>query len=92
MLTFESTADIEPADGLIGQQRALEAIEFGTRIGWPGFNLFVIGPSGMRMQHPIERVLQEAAAERHKPSDWVYVNNFDDPRRPVAVELPAAAC
>ena len=39
-LSFESTADIEPADGLVGQQRALDAIEFGTRIGKPGFNLF----------------------------------------------------
>jgi predicted ATP-dependent protease len=89
MLAFESTADIEPVDGLIGQHRALEAVEFGTRIGKPGFNLFVIGPSGMRMQNAIKRVLQEATAERHKPSDWVYVNNFDDPRKPVAVELPA---
>ncbi len=88
-VSFESTADIEPADGLVGQQRALDAIEFGTRISKQGFNLFVIGPSGMRPQRMIERVLQDAARERRRPSDWVYVNNFTDPHKPVAVELPA---
>ena len=88
-LSFESTADIETADVLVGQQRALDAIEFGTRIGRPGFNVFVIGPSGMRAQRAIEPVLQEAAGERRRPSDWVYVNNFVDPRKPVAIELPA---
>ena len=83
-LSFESTADIETADVLVGQQRALDAIEFGTRIGRPGFNMFVIGPSGMRAQRAVEPVLQEAAGERRRPSDWVYVNNFVDPHKPVA--------
>ena len=88
-LSFELTADIETADVLVGQQRALDAIEFGTRIGRPGFNVFVIGPSGMRAQHTIAPVLQEAAGERRRPSDWVYVKNFVDPHKPVAIELPA---
>jgi len=88
-LSFKSTADIEPADGLVGQRRALDALEFGTRIGRPGFNVFVIGPSGMRAQRAIEPVLQEAAGERRRPSDWVYVNNFIDAHKPVAIELPA---
>jgi predicted ATP-dependent protease len=88
-LSFASTADIEPADGLVGQQRALDAIAFGTRIGTPGFNLFVIGPSGMHMQRAVERVLAEASGERRRPSDWVYVNNFKDTRKPAAIELPA---
>jgi predicted ATP-dependent protease len=87
-LSFESTADIAPADGLIGQERALDAIDFGTRIDKPGFNLFVIGPNGMRAQRAVERVLKEAAGERRRSSDWVYVNNFSDPRKPVAIELP----
>jgi lon-related putative ATP-dependent protease len=88
-LAFESTADMETADVLVGQQRALDAIEFGTRIARPGFNMFVIGPSGMRAQSAVEPALQEAAGERRRPSDWVYVNNFVDPHKPVAIELPA---
>ena len=88
-LSFESTADLEPADGLVGQQRALDALAFGTRVQKPGFNLFVIAPSGMRAQRAVEHLLQEAAGERRRPADWVYVNNFKDPRRPTAIELPA---
>jgi lon-related putative ATP-dependent protease len=88
-LAFDSTADLEPEEGLVGQGRALDAIEFGTRIAIPGFNLFVIGPNGMRAQRAIERILQKAAAgERRRLSDWVYVNNFADARKPVAIELP----
>ncbi len=88
-LPFETTAEIEPADGLSGQHRALDAIEFGTRVAKPGFNLFVVGPSGLRAQSAVERVLKDLATERPNPTDWVYVNNFKDPRRPVAIELPA---
>ena len=80
---------METADVLVGQQRALDAIKFGTRIGRLGFNMFVIGPSGMRAQSAVEPALQEAAGERRRPSDWVYVNNFVDPHKPVAIELPA---
>jgi len=87
-LAFDTTADIEPADGLSGQQRALDAIDFGTRVDKPGFNLFVIGPNGMRAQSAIEDVLKKAAAERPSASDWVYVYNFADPRKPIAIELP----
>jgi len=88
-LSFQSTADLEPAEELAGQQRALDALAVGTRIRTPGFNLFVTGPIGMRAQRAIEQVLREAAGERRNPSDWVYVNNFNDPRKPVAIELPA---
>ena len=49
-LDFTTTADLLPMDGLVGQARALEAIEFGTRVDKEGFNLFVIGPTGARMQ------------------------------------------
>ena len=43
---FETTADIEPIDGLVGQEWAHVAIRFGARIEKPGFNLFVVGPAG----------------------------------------------
>lgn len=88
-ITFETTAEIEPIEGLVGQQRALDAISFGTRIDKPGFNLFVIGPSGARMQQAVEAVLRDVARAKTRPADWVYVNNFAEPHRPVAIALPA---
>jgi predicted ATP-dependent protease len=87
-LAFESTADLQPVDGLMGQERARDAIDFGTRIAQPGFNLFVIGPNGMRMQRAVADILKDAARERRRASDWTYVNNFKDTRKPVAIELP----
>ena len=88
-LSFATTADLQPIEGLIGQQRALDAINFGTRIDKPGFNLFVIGPHGARMQEAVKAVLREEARTRPSPSDWVYVNNFEDADKPIAIELPS---
>jgi predicted ATP-dependent protease len=87
-LQFTTSAELEPIDGLVGQERALEAIRFGTEVDKAGFNLFVIGPNGARMQAAVKAILAEDAAAKPRPSDWVYVNNFTDPDRPIAIELP----
>jgi lon-related putative ATP-dependent protease len=86
---FTTTSELQPIDGLVGQARALEAIRFGTHVDKPGFNLFVIGPNGARMQDAVKALLAEEARGKPNPSDWVYVNNFALPDRPVAIELPA---
>ena len=88
-LKFSTTAELQPIDGLVGQARAREAIRFGTQIGKAGFNLFVIGPKSARMQDAVKAVLAEEARGKPSPSDWVYVNNFTDAERPIAIELPA---
>ena len=88
-LSFVTTADLQSIDGPIGQGRALGAINFGMRIEKPGFNLFVIGPNGGRMQDAVKEVLAREAQTRPAPSDWVYVNNFVDQDKPTAIELPA---
>ncbi|HUI22344.1 MAG TPA: AAA family ATPase [Methylocella sp.] len=88
-LQFSTTAELQPIDGLIGQPRAFNAIRFGTQIDKTGFNLFVIGPIGARMQDAVKAVLHAEACAKPSPSDWIYVNNFADADRPVAIELPA---
>jgi len=88
-LRFATTAELQPIDGLVGQARALEAIRFGTQVEKDGFNLFVIGPNGARMQEAVRAVLADEARAGPSPSDWVYVNNFTDPDKPSAIELPA---
>lgn len=88
-LQFATTAELKPIEGLVGQERALEAIRFGTGVDQAGFNLFVIGPNGARMQAAVNGVLADEASARPRPSDWVYVNNFADPDKPMALELPA---
>ncbi len=88
-LAFETTDDLQPVDGFIGQQRALEAIRFSASIDKPGFNLFAIGRIEAQMRKAVEAVLKDAAPSRTTPGDWVYVNNFADARRPLAIALPA---
>ncbi len=87
-LAFTTTADIAPADVPVGQRRALDAIRFGAEIERSGFNLFAIGSPAAGMRQAVEAVLKHARKDRHPPSDWVYVNNFQDPQRPTAIDLP----
>jgi len=84
-----STAELEPVSGLIGQERAVEAVRFGMAIRRHGYNVFVLGPSGMGKHTLLRSFLQAEAAPAQQPSDWCYVHNFELPDRPKALELPA---
>ena len=88
-LAFATTEELEPIDGMIGQTRALEAVEFGSKIDKAGFNLSVIGGTGVGMREAVKAMLAKDAAKRPSPPDWVYVNNFAKPDRPIAIELPS---
>lgn len=86
---FQTTDDLERAGGIVGQKRAVDAIDFGTRMNQPGFNLFVIGADGTRMHGAVQSLLKDRVAKKPELSDWAYVNNFADQRKPVAIRLPA---
>ena len=88
-LNFHTTAELPRLDEAIGQDRAMEAISFGTEIDHPGYNLYVMGSSGMGRHHLLKGKLAEQAAKAPPQSDWCYVANFMDPSRPRALELPS---
>ncbi len=88
-LGFKTTADLTPADGLIGQERAFEAIAFGLGLQADGFNIFVLGPAASGKSTAVTALLAETAAAWPQPPDWVYVPRFGDGRRPRALALPA---
>ena len=88
-LKFKSTDDLPVLDNIIGQPRALRAIDFGIDVRGPGFNIFVLGPGGTGRMTTVEHFLAKHAAAEPTPSDWVYVHNFKDPLRPRAMQLPA---
>jgi len=89
-LGFASTAEVEPLDGPLGQPRASGAIEFGLAAETAGYNIFATGPIGTGKGTPLEARLREHARGRAVPGDWVYVHNFSEPRRPIAVALPSS--
>jgi lon-related putative ATP-dependent protease len=85
---FETTADLEDPKEIIGQARAVEALQFGIGIRGEGYNLFSLGPSGMGKYTAVRQFLKHKAATEPVPSDWCYVNNFDDPQQPRGLQLP----
>jgi lon-related putative ATP-dependent protease len=86
---FGSTEDLKPLTGLLGQERALRAVEFGMGVARDGFNLFVMGPAGSGRHTLVKELLGRRAAAGPRPGDWVYVNNFREPHKPLALMLPA---
>jgi lon-related putative ATP-dependent protease len=88
-LGFKTTDDLVPVNGLIGQERALRAIQFGADIKSHDFNMFVLGPPASGKTTAVKAHLGPKAAAAAVPSDWVYVYNFENPNRPKALRLPA---
>ena len=88
-LKFETTADLPMLSEVLGQPRAVAAFAFGTRINSPGFNLFALGQTGSGRTTLIRDYLERRAATQPVPEDLCYVNNFADPRCPIALRLPA---
>jgi lon-related putative ATP-dependent protease len=88
-LDLTSTAELPPLDGVIGQERAVTATSFGIAMQRAGYNLFVLGPPRTGKTTIMRRVIEPRAAADPTPADWCYVHNFDDPSRPIALDLPA---
>jgi lon-related putative ATP-dependent protease len=88
-LSFSSTAELPDLENVVGQQRALEAIELAIATKAAGFNLFALGPPGVGKETAIRLSLSRLGAGP-PPDDWCYVHNFLDPHQPRALRLPAA--
>ena len=92
-LPFQTTAELKPLAEHLGQGRAVEALEFGLQIPHEGYNIFLLGSTGVGKRELLDSVLgallkNPAATAREPAFDWCYVNNFDSPDRPVALRLP----
>ncbi|MEO0071078.1 MAG: ATP-binding protein [candidate division WOR-3 bacterium] len=87
-LDFKTTEDLKSSREIIGQQRAIEALQLGVEINATGYNIFVTGPPGTGRTTTVQKLL-----ERVKPvkevTDKCYVYNFSDPDRPCLLILPA---
>ncbi|MDH3796562.1 MAG: AAA family ATPase, partial [Flavobacteriaceae bacterium] len=77
-----------PTRPLIGQDRALEALEFGIGNKGGGFNIYVSGYPGSGKLKAVNHFLEEKAKVEEAPGDWCYVNNFKDPYCPKKLALP----
>jgi lon-related putative ATP-dependent protease len=87
-LPFQTTGELTPVDGPVGQERAMRALGFGARIAQPGYNIFVTGPQGSGRRAAVKSALARLAANAPTPPDWCYVHNFAAPHKPLPLKLP----
>ena len=88
-LEFETTGDLEVLEGLLGQPRAVAAVEFGIGIDREGFNVFAFGAPGSGKHSAVEQFLKGKAAGKAVPPDTCYVNSFEHPHCPHLLQVPA---
>jgi lon-related putative ATP-dependent protease len=86
-LPFETTKEVEPFHGVLGQERAVNAIQFGVAMERPGYNIFVMGDTGTGRSSYVRDYLKSEAKRQSTPDIWCYVNNFNNPREPRSVSL-----
>ncbi|MDP1911627.1 MAG: AAA family ATPase, partial [Hyphomicrobium sp.] len=62
-LGFKTTADLEPANGPVGQTKAMDALSFGAGIKGSVFHMLLIGREGTGRRTATRAKLQEAGAK-----------------------------
>jgi predicted ATP-dependent protease len=93
IFTFECTTDVKPLKEFIGQERAIDSIDFGLAIERPGYNLFLTGLTGTGKTSTIKAYIEKTIANKEahdsKPRshDWCYVYNFSSPDQPNILQL-----
>ncbi|MFN4227474.1 MAG: Lon protease family protein [Candidatus Ratteibacteria bacterium] len=87
-LNFETTEEVPPLEGIIGQERAKRALEFGLKIKSKGYNIFVTGITGSGRTTSVEQAVKKIAEQGKTPDDWCYVYNFTNPDTPNILRFP----
>jgi predicted ATP-dependent protease len=77
------------AAGMLGQDRALQALGMGLAMNGPGFHVFVAGLGGSDETERVVELIERLRVQCPLPHDHVYVHNFADSLRPKHIELPA---
>ena len=69
----------------IGQQRAQSALDFSLGMDLPGYNTFVMGEAALGRFTMVKDKLEAHSKTKPTPNEWLYVNNYDDHRKPIAL-------
>jgi lon-related putative ATP-dependent protease len=89
LLNFKTTEEISPLKAIIGQERAVKALQFGLEMKGVGFNIYVAGRPGTGRETATRDFLEDHAKNREIPPDLCYVNNFQNQYEPRTIQLPA---
>ncbi len=91
LFDFKDTSELEPIDSIIGQKRAIEAIDFGLNMKGSDYNIFVTGLEGTGKSTIVKKLLIEHAKSQETSQDLCLVNNFEDAYCPTVIEMPAGS-
>ena len=87
IFSFATTDNLPDGKETIGQERALNALDFGLGLVSTGFNIFVLGAYGTGKLTKVKSFLSRKAMKEPVPQDWCYVYNFGDPDASVAISM-----
>jgi len=88
-LNIQSSEDLQNLEEVIGQDRALSALDFGLNMSHKGYNLFILGSEGIGKTALIKKLLKKKYNKGKTAYDWCYINNFEYPQHPKFLKLPA---
>lgn len=74
--------------GVIGQPRAVQALEMGLSIKAKGYNIFVTGESGTGRYTAVKEILNKHKAKKEPLEDIAYAFNFEKPENPRVIYFP----
>ncbi len=72
---------------IIGQDRALAALNFGIQLKDKNAHLFCLGAKGVGRTSLTLDIVRQYASTQPTPKDWIYVMNFDNSLHPIAFAL-----
>ncbi|MCK7549605.1 Lon protease family protein [Marinobacter koreensis] len=88
-LLFKTTKQLEPLAEIVGQNRAQEAVRFALAMPHGGYNVYAVGRNGLGKRTMMLRYLEHHVDTEQQSHDWCYVANFEEPRIPKLLKLPA---
>ena len=86
-IKFNSTEDIEPVRDIIGQERGVQAIDFGLNMKQQGYNIYVAGCSGIGRHSYTKTLINKIKKNNMNIKDWAYVYNFKNQNEPIALSF-----
>ena len=86
---FDTTADLPPFEGIIGQERAQKALALGVEIARAGYNIYVCGMPGTGRLTAVQQLLATCQERATPPPDLCYVFAFKHPEHPRLFTLQA---
>ena len=88
-IPYKTTEECDLCEEIIGQERAIKAIQTGLDIKSLGYNIFITGMVGTGRTTTIKQLLEKLEKEYKTPDDILYVNNFRNPDEPTLIFCPA---